>query len=52
MVHHAHLLDWLLGDVAWIAAVMFAVCAAWTTGSGLHYLFLWWRRLSEGATRE
>jgi cardiolipin synthase len=52
MVHHAHLLDWLLGDIGWIAAVMFAVCAAWTTGSGLHYLFLWWKRLSEGGARE
>ncbi|MEP7365979.1 MAG: CDP-alcohol phosphatidyltransferase family protein [Acidobacteriota bacterium] len=52
MVHHAHLLDWLLGDVGWIAEVMFAVCAAWTTGSGLHYLFLWWRRLSAGGVRE
>ena len=52
MVHHAHLLDWLLGDLAWIAAVMFAVCASWTTGSGLHYFFLWWRRLSSRGVRE
>jgi len=52
MVHHAHLLDWLLGDVSWIAVVMFAVCAASTTGSGVHYLFLWWRRLSAGGVRE
>lgn len=52
MVHHAHLLDWLLGDVSWIAVVTFAVCAASTTGSGVHYLFLWWRRLSAGGVRE
>ena len=52
MVHHAHLLDWLLGDVRGIATVMFAVCAASTTGSGVHYLFLWWRRLSARGVRE
>ena len=52
MVHHAHLLDGLLGDVGWIARAMFAICAAWTTGSGFHYLFLWWRRLSAGGVRE
>lgn len=52
MVHHAHLLDWLLGDIAWLAAVMFVVCAAFTAGSGLHYLFQWRRRLSAGAVGE
>jgi len=52
MVHHAHLLDGFPGGTGWLASVMFALCAAGTTGSGLHYLFLWRRRLSEGAARE
>lgn len=51
MVYHARLLE-LLGDIGWLAALMFAVCAGWTTGSGLHYFFLWWRRLSAGGVRE
>lgn len=46
MVHHAHLLDWALGNIAWLAQVMFFVCAAFTAGSGFHYLVQWRRRLS------